>query len=269
MLSATLPFSAINARAELLATLVRRELASRYRGAILGGSWPLVVQLSQLFVFTYLFGVILHTRVAVGTMAPSPVAFGLWIFAGLVSWNAFVNGLMQASGSVVNQPHLVKKVVFPLAILPLVPVCCAVIESLVGILALVAFTATRMPMHFGVLGLIPIIILQMIFTSGLAYIVAAAMVFFRDTVQALNPILLVWFYLSPIVYPEQQIPQSLRWLDQINPIAAFVQGYRDAVFSGPGLGATRFIELTLVSFAVFALGFAAYRHTRTTFADVL
>lgn len=266
---ATLPFSAINARAELLATLVRRELASRYRGAVLGGTWPLVVQLSQLLVFTYLFGVILHTRVAVGTMAPSPVAFGLWLFAALVPWNAFVNGLMQASGSVVNQPHLVKKVVFPLAVLPLVPVLCAVIESLIGIAAVVVLTATRMPIHLGVLTLIPILVLQVIFTAGLAYIVAAAMVFFRDTVQALNPILLVWFYLSPIVYPEQQIPESLRWLDGMNPIAAFVQGYRDALFGGPGLGAARFIELALVSCAVFAVGFALYRRTRGAFADVL
>lgn len=108
-------------RLSLLKTLVQRDMEARYKGSILGNLWPLLNQLSQLLVYTYVFAVVLRVKLSLkGIPEGNSFVFGLWLFAGLVPWIAFSSGLMQSAGSVIAQPNLVKKVVFPLSLLPLV-----------------------------------------------------------------------------------------------------------------------------------------------------
>ncbi|NEP81068.1 MAG: ABC transporter permease, partial [Okeania sp. SIO3B3] len=122
----------------LLLTLVRRDLEARYKGSMLGNLWPLLNQLSQLLIYTYVFSIILKVKLNLeGLPEDSKVTFGLWLFAGLIPWLAFTNGLTQASGCVIGQPNLVKKVVFPLSLLPLVPVFSTFIESTFGLIVLI------------------------------------------------------------------------------------------------------------------------------------
>src|SRR6476619_6226128 len=105
------------AKFHLLTTLVRRDLEARYKGSILGNLWPLLNQLSQLLIYTYVFSIVLRVRMPLQGL-PHNIAYGLWLFAGLLPWIAFSTGLTQAAGAVINQPNLVKRVVFPLALLP-------------------------------------------------------------------------------------------------------------------------------------------------------
>jgi lipopolysaccharide transport system permease protein len=101
---------------DLLRTLVRRDLEARYKGSVLGNLWPLLNQLSQLLIYTYVFSVVLKVKLhTLKGLPENNFTFGLWLFAGLLPWIAFTGGLMQSAGSVIGQPNLVKKVVFPLS----------------------------------------------------------------------------------------------------------------------------------------------------------
>lgn len=102
------------AKFDLLRTLVRRDLEARYKGSVLGNLWPLLNQLSQLLIYTYVFSIVLKVKLSLkGLPANENLTFGLWLFAGLLPWIAFTGGLMQSANSVIGQPNLVKKVVFP------------------------------------------------------------------------------------------------------------------------------------------------------------
>ena len=159
---------------DLLRTLVRRDLEARYKGSVLGNLWPLLNQLSQLLIYTYVFSIILQVKLDLkGIEGDSSLVFGLWLFAGLIPWIAFTGGIMGACNSVIGQPNLVKKVVFPLALLPLVPIFTSFVESTLGLMLLVVFTAFLSGTLHPTLALLPLVWLpQILLTAGLGYLLA-------------------------------------------------------------------------------------------------
>ena len=256
----------------LLITLVRRDLEARYKGSILGNLWPLLNQLVQLLIFTYVFSIVLQVKLNIqGVPADNKLAFGLWLFAGLLPWLAFTNGLTQATTSVVGQPNLVKKVVFPLGLLPLVPVCSAFIESSFGLVALVGLTLVIVPEPTIGLWLLPVVwIPQLLLTAGLGYFSAGLTVFLRDIPQSLGVILNLWFYATPIVYPASKIPEAWRvWVFWLNPITAIAETYRDIVLKGQIEHWGELAMASIVSIIIFYGGVWVYKRLRPAFADVL
>jgi lipopolysaccharide transport system permease protein len=259
------------AKFDLLRILVRRDLEARYKGSVLGNLWPLLNQLSQLLIYTYVFSVVLEVKLSLRSLPDNNLTFGLWLFAGLLPWIAFSGGLMQSAASVVNQPNLVKKVVFPLGLLPLVPILTTLIESSFGLMALIFFVALTSHTLHTTLALLPLVWLtQLLFTAGLGYLVAGLTVFLRDIPQTLGVIINLWFYLTPLVYPAEVIPKE--WQDLVfwlNPMAAIAEVYRDLVLVGE---VTHWGEWSLASsigVIIFCLGLAVYKRLRPAFADVL
>jgi lipopolysaccharide transport system permease protein len=260
------------AKFDLLRTLVRRDLEARYKGSVLGNFWPLLNQLSQLLIYTYVFSIVLKVKLSLkGLPDESKLAFGFWLFAGLLPWIAFTGGLLQASGSVIGQPNLVKKVVFPLALLPLVPILSTFIESAFGLAALIVFVAVFYGVLHETLALLPLVWLtQLLLTAGLGYLVASLTVFLRDIPQTLGVVLNLWFYFTPIVYPAAVIPEAWRdWVFWLNPIAAISEVYRDIVLTGEITHWGEWGVAFGVSLLVFYLGLSVYRRLRPAFADVL
>lgn len=257
---------------ELLRMLVRRDLEARYKGSVLGNLWSIVNQLSQLLIYTYVFSIILKVKLSLkGLPEENSLVFGLWLFAGLLPWIAFTAGLTQAATSVVSQTNLVKKVVFPLALLPLVPVLSAFVESGFGLIILIIFVAFRIGTLHETLALLPLIWFpQLLFTTGLAYFTAALTVFFRDIPQTIIVLFNLWFYLTPIVYPIDVVPEAVRdlvlWL---NPMAAITQIYRDLILIGEVNHGGEWAVLTVISVLTFYGGFWVYQRLRSGFADVL
>ena len=260
------------AKFDLLRTLVRRDLDARYKGSILGNLWPLVNQLSQLLIYTYVFSIVLKVKLSLkGLAGDESLTFGLWLFAGLLPWIAFTGGLLQSAGSVIGQPNLVKKVVFPLALLPLVPILSTFIESSFGLMALIFFVALFSHTLHTTLALLPLVwIAQLLLTAGLGYFTAGLTVFLRDIPQTLGVILNIWFYVTPLVYPSDAIPEQWRelvfWL---NPIAAIAQVYRDLILVGEVRHWGEWGVASLISLAIFCGGFWCYKRLRPAFADVL
>ena len=257
---------------DLLRTLVRRDLEARYKGSVLGNLWSIVNPLSQLLIYTYVFSVVLKVKLSLkGLPANENVSFGLWLFAGLLPWIAFSTGLNQSASSVIGQPNLVKKVVFPLSLLPLVPIFSAFIESSFGLILLIFFVAVSSGTLHTTLALLPLVwIPQLLLTAGLGYLVAGLTVFLRDIPQTLNVILNIWFYATPVVYPATSIPESWRnWILWLNPLAAIVEIYRDFVLTGEVRHWGELGVAFTISVIVFILGFLVYRRLRPAFADVL
>lgn len=256
---------------DLLGILLIRDLDARYKGSVLGKLWPLVTQISQIALYTYVFGVILRVRVNIEGLPDTNLAFGIWLFAGLLPWLAFTGGLSQAANSVVGQPNLVKKVVFPMSLLPIVPVLSSLVETSFGLLPLLAlFAVVTHHIHPTVL-LLPVVwMVQILFTLGFAYIVAGLTVYVRDVPQTMGIILNIWFYLTPIVYPRTAIPGRLRTIVfSANPMVAFIDAYRNLILVGRFDQWEEFARTAVFSIFVFTLGFSLYRRLTPAFADVL
>ncbi|MBD0343593.1 MAG: ABC transporter permease [Coleofasciculus sp. Co-bin14] len=259
------------AKFDLLRTLVRRDLEARYKGSVLGNLWPLVNQLSQLLIYTYVFSVVLNVKLNLKGLPANDATFGLWLFAGLLPWIAFTGGLTQAAGSVLAQPNLVKKVVFPLTLLPLVPILSTFIESAFGLMALIVLVAFSSGTLHSTLALLPLVWLpQLLLTAGLGYLAAGFTVFLRDIPQTLGMILNFWFYLTPIVYPASIIPEQFRgWVFWLNPLAALAEVYRDLVLVGEVQHWGEWGVASAVALVVFYIGRWCYQRLRPAFADVL
>ena len=259
------------AKFNLLRTLVRRDLEVRYKGSVLGNLWPLLNQLSQLLIYTYVFSVVLNVKLSLKGLPTNSATFGLWLFAGLLPWIAFTGGLSQSATSVLNQPNLVKKVVFPLALLPLVPILSTFIESAFGLMALIVLVAVSSQTLHATLVLLPLIWLpQLLLTAGLGYLAAGFTVFLRDIPQTLGMVLNLWFYMTPIVYPASVIPEQFRgWVFWLNPLAAIGEIYRDLVLVGEVQHWGEWGIASAISLVVFLLGVWCYQRLRPAFADVL
>lgn len=260
------------AKLDLLRTLVRRDLEARYKGSILGNLWPLLNQLTQLLIYTYVFSIVLKVKLNLRGLAVNEnLTFGLWLFAGLVPWMAFCGGLSQAAASVVGQSNLVKKVVFPLALLPLVPITSTFIESSFGLITLIIFVAIASHHLHTTLALLPLVwMTQLLLTAGLGYFTAGITVFLRDVPQTLGVVLNVWMYLTPIIYPAAAVPESWRVLVLwINPMTAIVEVYRDLILEGQVKHWQQWGVASIVAVVVFCGGLYCYRRLRPAFADVL
>lgn len=257
---------------DLLKALVQRDLEGKYRGSFLGNFWTILNQLAQLLIFTYVFSIILKVRLTNrGLHDNDSLAFGLWLFAGLLSWSAFSAGFLQAATSVVNQPNLVKKVVFPLGLLPLVPILTAFVESTFGLLTLLGFMLVLTGKIPGTIALLPLVwIPQLLITAGFGYLAAGLTVFIRDIPQTLGVLINLWFYVTPIVYPTEVIPEAWRnWVFWLNPLATISTFYREAILDGKILHWRELGFTSCIAVAVFTLGLWVYRRARPAFADVL
>jgi lipopolysaccharide transport system permease protein len=256
---------------ELLFTLVQRDLDTKYKGSVLGNLWPLLNQLSQLLIYTYVFSVVLQVKLSLKGLPANNLTFGLWLFAGLVPWIAFTTGWMQSAGAVIAQPNLVKKVVFPLELLPLVPIFSAFLESTMGMMALIVIVALSTHVLHATLWLLPLVWLtQLALTIGLGYLVAGLTVFLRDIPQTVAVLVNLWFYLTPIVYPAKVIPEAWqKWVFWLNPMAAIAEVYRDLILVGQVQHWSEWGIASIVSLVMFYGGFKFYKHLQPTFADVL
>ncbi|MEM6836185.1 MAG: ABC transporter permease [Cyanobacteria bacterium P01_C01_bin.120] len=256
----------------LLITLVQRDMTARYKGSMLGNVWPLVNQLATLLIYTYVFSIVLRVKLELeGLPANNSLVFGLWLFAGLLPWMVFNSGLLQATNSVVAQPNLVKKVVFPLSLLPLVPILSGFLESGFGLMALIAFVAFSQQVINPTLLFLPLIWLPLLLlTAGLGYAAAGLTVFVRDIPQTLTVALNLWFYATPIIYPATLVPEPLQqWVFWLNPLAAIAELYRDAILVGEITHWSEWAVATVISGSIFGLGLGLYRRLKNAFADVL
>ncbi|HEX3142561.1 MAG TPA: ABC transporter permease [Pyrinomonadaceae bacterium] len=254
-------------RLDLIISLTKRELMARYRGSVLGLLWTLVTPMVMIAIFTIIFAGIFKAKF--GTSS-SQWDYALYLFCGLLPWNAFQESVQLSSGTIVARANLVKRVVFPLETLPVSLSLAAVVNQLFGTLVLVVAAAVlRHQIHATIIFLPLILIPQIIATFGAAWLVAALGVFVRDIVQGVALVLMAWMYLTPIIYPESLVPENYRRAINLNPFTPLVRNYRRVILDGLGpdwQGLAYFLAFAVV---LFLFGYWWFARSRKNFADVI
>ena len=252
----------------LLLQLVRRNIDSRYRGAFLGLLWSFVQPLLMLSVYTFVFSVIFKPRWGVGDGGRG--SFAIVMLCGMSLFHVFSETLTSCSRLIVSRPNFVKKVIFPLEILPLAQTMSIFILGGVWVILLffgavfiigkISFTMLLLP-----LVLIPFFL----FTLGIAFFIASLGVYIRDTPHLLGVILQILFYMTPIFYPMQAVPERFRWVMTLNPLALMIDEARKLFLYGrlPDWGILGI--LFLISVLVMQLGLIWFIKTKKGFADVI
>jgi lipopolysaccharide transport system permease protein len=254
---------------DLIRQLTWREVSGRYRGSFIGLGWSFIHPLLMLFVYTFVFSVIFNARWG---MEPDEdrLAFALALFIGLITFGIFSEVINAAPSLVLSNANYVKKVVFPLEILTVVKTLSAVINAVFSLSVLIAgFLFLRHFLHWTAI-LLPLVWVPMIlFTLGVAYFLASLGVFVRDFETTAGIVTTMLFFLTPIFYPIRAVPEQFRLICRISPIAIFVEDSRRVVLWGLMPDWPWFIGASLLSVAVFVLGFIWFMKTKKAFADVM
>jgi len=247
--------------------LAGRDLKLRYRGAFLGALWAVLQPLAMLALYTFVFSIVL--RVKMGSDA-SPHTFALYLMAGMLPWLAISEALARSVSAIVDNANLVKKVVFPLEVLPVVPVVSALAAQAIGTaLLLAALLALGRSLHVTALLLPVLVVPQVLMTVGLAWLAGSFGVFVRDLGQFIGLALTTWMFLTPIFYAPEAVPTAFRAVFDLNPLVALIDAHRSVLLEGALPDARSLGILTLASAGVFGLGLAWFRRSKPLFADVL
>jgi homopolymeric O-antigen transport system permease protein len=256
-------------RRELLGDFAWRQLRSRYKGSVLGFGWNFLIPLLQLVVFWILFGVILGTRPRTET---GEQPYAVFLFVGLLPWTFFANSLQTGAAAIVSNATIVKKVRLPLQLLPAASVLSSLANFLLSLVVLFVVLAIVGPRHpEGLLWLPLLVAVQIVMSLGLAYLLSALNVHFRDVEHILGIVLLAWYFLTPVLFPIAALADKPRelFLLQLNPMTGVIVGYQRALLDGlppdwPILGYS-----TAVAVVLFAIGFAYFRRTKDDFESYL
>lgn len=253
---------------QLIKTSAKREILGRYRGSVLGLLWSFFNPVFMLAVYTFVFSVVFNARWNTGS--ESKTEFALLLFAGLMIFNLFSESINRAPGLILSNVNYVKKVVFPLEILPAVTLISALFHGLISLgVWLLAYIILFGTPHATVLYL-PLIVLPFIlFIMGLTWALASLGVYLRDVSQIVGVITTVLMFLSPIFYPATALPEHYRQVLYLNPLTPAIEQTRDILFWGTPPDFIMLATYWLITTIVAWLGFACFQKARKGFADVL
>jgi lipopolysaccharide transport system permease protein len=253
----------------LIWQLTRREIEGRYRGSFLGIFWSFVSPLVLLAIYTFVGGVVLRIRWP-GSPAGGLGEFALMLFAGLIAYNIFSECVSRAAGLIVAVPSYVKKVVFPLEVLPLSVLGSALFHGLVSLGALFGFSLAYRGIPSWTVVLLPLAAMPLALLSlGLSWFLASVGVFLRDLGYAVPLLLQVAFFATPIMYPPESVPARFRAVLSLNPLAWTVQSFRILIFRGAPPDWMGLTAWTASAVVFMLLGYAWFMKTRKGFADVM
>ena len=247
------------AYSELLGNLVTRDLKTKYRGSFFGIFWSLLNPLLLMLVYTLVFSIIVRVNIH---------PYAVFLLTGLVPWNAFAMSLTSATNSVIDNAGIVRKIYFPLQILPLSAVLANTVNFAINIGLLAILTVIFRAKFAPTMLLLPVlVILQLLFTYGLGSMLGAAQVYFRDVQYFLGILLTAWFFLTPVVYSLDLVPPKLRLVLAINPMAWDISSLQDIWFYGRLPRWPYLLGFTAVSLLTLVVGIVAYGRLSQRFAE--
>jgi ABC-type polysaccharide/polyol phosphate export permease len=251
----------------LIWSLVTRELKARYRGSVLGFMWSFINPLLLLGIYNFIFTTIMPNRVE------NAQPFALFMICGLLPWTWFASSLTEASGSLIAGGNLIKKVLFPAEVLPIVSVLANMVHFFLALPIVIVFLIWfhGPPDLPGLVWFPFLILIQLVFTTGLALILAALTVHFRDIRDILANVLMFWFFATPIIYPWfQPEVRAYTWLFDANPFTHLAVSYQEILFFfGPYDHWRWLLATTGVSIVVFVAGYWLFDRLRDSFAEVV
>ena len=253
----------------LIRQFIRREIEGRYRGSFLGLFWSFVTPLVLLLIYTFVFGVVFKARWPTSRSA-SLGEFAVILFCGLTTFTIFSETINRASTLIISVPNYVKKVVFPLEILPASVLGAALFHGTISLaILLVANGIINRTLHW-TLVLLPLVLLPLIFLSlGLSWFLASLGVFIRDINYIVTLVIQVLFYASAIMYPLDRIGQPYQTVLRLNPLTSAIENVRRVVLWGILPSWTGLLMWLLATGTLMVLGYAWFMKTKKGFADVI
>lgn len=259
---------------ELARNLVIRDLKVRYKNSVLGILWSLMNPLLMMLVFTVVFTVMAPVR------APELPSYPVFVLCALLPWNFFTSSIIGSTTSIVSNAALLKKVYFPREILPLSLVLANLVNFLIALIVLFAMIFVfQIPLTIWLIYLPLIILIQIIFTLGIGFFLATANVFYRDTQQVMDVVVLAWFFVTPIIYPINILPRNYELLGLtldirrlayiVNPMASLIANYRDILYYGAPPGLDFLARTAVTAGVVFVIGWLIFQRYSWCFAEEL
>lgn len=253
---------------DLIGVSAKREVLGRYQGSALGLLWSLFNPIFMLVIYTFVFSVVFKARWSGG--GESKTEFALVLFAGLMVFNIFAESIARAPGLILSNTNYVKRVVFPLEILPFVSLLAALFHSAVSFgVWLLAYIIIFGAPHVAVLYLPIILVPFILFIMGLSWMLASMGVYLRDVGQFVGILTMVLMFLSPIFYPIAAVPEKFRDVLLMNPLTLVIEQVRAVMYFGVQPSFSLLAVYLAVALFIAWLGFAWFQKTRKGFADVL
>jgi lipopolysaccharide transport system permease protein len=246
-----------------------RDIDLRYRGTHFGLLWSFISPLLLLSVYVFVFGFVFKSHF--GSIAEETTfGFGLTLFCGLNFFNLFSEVVTRSPSLILQHPNFVKKVVFPLEILPVVATGTAIFHCLIAFIPVaIGLTIAHRQIPWTILYVFLFLIPVSIWTCGVAWILAALGVFVRDVQNILVPGMTVLMFTSAIFYPLSAVPEPWRSLVGLNPMVRFIEGARSAIMWGYPPSWSSYLGLMLVSLLIAFIGYFIFDRAKPAFADVI
>ena len=252
---------------KLIRSMVRRDILARYRGSFGGALWTFLNPLLLMATYAFVFGVVLKTRFGGDS---SGLGYVLYFLAGMLPWLAFSEAVGRSPYVILEYRNFVKKLVFPIETLPAnLVISGAVTEAVALAIFVIGLLLARHMVPISVLWLPALMIPQLLLTAGLCWFLAALGIFLRDLGQIMGFVLTLWFFLTPICYPETNLPAGAMKLLSMNPIYVLVRGYRAIFLENRAPDLVSLAALWLASVVLAVLGYAWFHRLRKSFADVI
>lgn len=254
-------------RRELITTLTWRDFKARFLGTFGGIFWAIIQPLIMMVIYTLVFSYFLGIRFG---NSDSPLTFAVYLLCGMLPWTAFSEGFGFSTGVVRANANLVKRVVFPLEVLPLNLALTAAIQQVIGFLLLIPLAWIVNGRLYPTILFFPIIMIpQLLLSGGVFWVWASLSVYLPDLRQFTTLITTILTFLTPIFYPLSIVPPSMLWLLNLNPFTHLVTMYRQVFMDGVLPDFHVYLLLVLTSLAAFMVGYFWFAHTKKGFADVL
>ena len=261
-------FASIVRHRSLIVAMIKRDVYSRYRGSIIGMLWSFLNPLLMLAVYTFVFSVVFNARWGGGL--GSKTEFALVLFSGLMAFNIFSESANRAPTLITGNVNYVKKVIFPLEILPVVALGSAMFHFCISLLVWLIFFAVIVGVPYMTILWLPMALLPLTFLSlGSGWLLASLGVYLRDVGQVIGVMTTVLMFLSPIFYPLEALPEEYRSLLVFNPLASQIEQLRNIMIFGRGPDFFAWAWQVAVSVLVAYGGFVWFQRTRGGFADVI
>lgn len=211
----------------LLWQLTLKEVRARYKQSLLGYLWIIANPLAQLIVFTFVFSVIVR-------FPTGDIPYPIFLYAGLLPWTLFQGSVSTATQTLVENGPLLRKVIFPRQFLPYSVILAKLIDFCISFLLLIGLMVIYGVVPSWKVVFVPLLLLlQIMFTTGISLVLSACNLLYRDVQYLVNLLLMLWMYLTPIVYPFSLVPERYQWLYLLNPMVGIIEGYRSLLFATP------------------------------------
>lgn len=248
-------------------SLAKREVVGRYRGSMMGIFWSFLTPMLMLVVYTFVFSVVFKARW--GTGIDSKTEFALVLFAGLIVFNLFAECISRAPSLILSNVNYVKKIVFPLEILPWVSLLSALFHMGISFAVWLIFYFVFYGLPHPSIFWFPFVLIPLLlFIMGICWTLASLGVYFRDIGQLIGILITLLMFLSPIFYPISSLPREYQTLFLINPLTPIIEQVRNVIFFGTSPDWITLLFASLISLVMSWVGLFCFQKTRKGFADV-